>query len=44
MNHEQAQTNLKLLLDWIDALRRDDIDSIARASTPMSPGTTSPAA
>jgi|SRR5215813_1687831 len=29
MNHEQAQTNLKLLLDWIDALRRDDIDSIA---------------
>jgi ketosteroid isomerase-like protein len=29
MNHEQAQTNLQLVLDWIDALRRGDIDAIA---------------
>jgi ketosteroid isomerase-like protein len=29
MNHEHAQTNLQLVLDWIDALRRRDVDSIA---------------
>jgi ketosteroid isomerase-like protein len=29
MNHEQAQANLELVLDWIDALRRGDIDAIA---------------
>ncbi len=29
MNHEQAQANLQLVLDWIDALRRSDVDSIA---------------
>src|SRR5262245_33750492 len=29
MNHEQAQANLQLVLDWIDALRRGDIDAIA---------------
>jgi len=29
MNHEQAQANLQLLLDWIDALRRRDVDAIA---------------
>ena len=29
MNHEQAQANLQLVLDWIDALRRRDIDAVA---------------
>src|SRR5262249_52659442 len=29
MNHEQSQANLQLVLDWIDALRRGDVDSIA---------------
>jgi ketosteroid isomerase-like protein len=29
MNSDQTQANLKLALDWIDALRRRDIDSIA---------------
>jgi ketosteroid isomerase-like protein len=29
MNYEQAQANLQLVLDWIDALRRGDVDSIA---------------
>lgn len=29
MNHEQAQTNLQLVLDWIGALRRSNVDSIA---------------
>ena len=29
MNHEKAQANLQLVLDWIDALRRRDIDTIA---------------
>src|SRR5262249_55863060 len=29
MNHEQAQSNLQLVLDWIDALRRGNIDAIA---------------
>jgi ketosteroid isomerase-like protein len=29
MSHEQAQANLHLVLDWIDALRRRDIDAIA---------------
>ena len=29
MNHEQAQTNLTIVLDWIDALRRANIDAIA---------------
>jgi ketosteroid isomerase-like protein len=29
MNHEQGQANLQLVLDWIDALRRGDIDAIA---------------
>src|SRR6266511_237818 len=36
MNHEQAQANLQLVLDWIDALRRDDIDAIAESR--CSPG------
>src|SRR6266508_7006282 len=34
MNHEQAQANLQLVLDWIDALRRDDIDAIAERFHP----------
>jgi ketosteroid isomerase-like protein len=34
MNHEQAQTNLQLVLDWIDALRRGDIDAIAERFHP----------
>jgi limonene-1,2-epoxide hydrolase len=29
MNHEQAQANLQLVLDWIDALRRGELDTIA---------------
>src|SRR5262245_28177569 len=29
MNHEQAQANLQLVLDWIDAMRRGDVDAIA---------------
>jgi ketosteroid isomerase-like protein len=29
MNHEQAQANLQFVVDWIDALRRGDIDAIA---------------
>src|SRR5262245_34538644 len=29
MNHQHTETNLKLVLDWIDALRRRDVDSIA---------------
>ncbi len=34
MNHEQAQANLELVLDWIDALRRGNIDSIAERFHP----------
>ena len=34
MNYEQAQDNLKLVLDWIDALRRGDIDSIVERYHP----------
>jgi ketosteroid isomerase-like protein len=34
MNHEQAQDNLKLVLDWIDALRRGDFDAIAERFHP----------
>jgi ketosteroid isomerase-like protein len=34
MNHEQAQTNLQLVLDWIDALRRRDIDTVAERFHP----------
>jgi ketosteroid isomerase-like protein len=34
MNHEQAQDNLKLALDWIDALRRGDVDAIAERFHP----------
>jgi limonene-1,2-epoxide hydrolase len=34
MNHEQAQANLQLVLDWIDALRRDDIDAIVERFHP----------
>jgi ketosteroid isomerase-like protein len=34
MNHEQAQANLELGLDWIDALRRGDIDAIAERFHP----------
>jgi ketosteroid isomerase-like protein len=34
MNHEQAQANLELVLDWIDALRRRDIDAIAERFHP----------
>jgi ketosteroid isomerase-like protein len=29
MSHDQTEANLELVLDWIDALRRSDIDSIA---------------
>jgi ketosteroid isomerase-like protein len=34
MNHEQAQANLQLVLDWIDALRRGDVDSITEKFHP----------
>jgi len=34
MNHEQAQANLELVLDWIDALRRGDIDLVAERFHP----------
>jgi ketosteroid isomerase-like protein len=34
MNHEQAQANLQLVLDWIDALRRGNIDAIAERFHP----------
>jgi ketosteroid isomerase-like protein len=34
MKHEQAQTNLQLVLDWIDALRQGDIDAIAERFHP----------
>src|SRR5262245_27819528 len=34
MNHQQAQTNLQLVLDWIDALRHGDIDAIAERFHP----------
>jgi ketosteroid isomerase-like protein len=34
MNHEHAQTNLQLVLDWIDALRQGDIDAIAERFHP----------
>ena len=34
MNHEQAQANLQLVLDWIDAFRRRDVDSIAERFHP----------
>jgi SnoaL-like domain len=34
MNHEQAQTNLELVLDWIDALRRGDIDALVERFHP----------
>ena len=29
MSHDQTEANLELVLDWIDALRRSDIDSLA---------------
>jgi ketosteroid isomerase-like protein len=34
MNYEQAQANMQLVLDWIDALRRGDIDAIAERFHP----------
>jgi ketosteroid isomerase-like protein len=34
MNHEQAQANLELVLDWIDALRRGNLDAIAERFHP----------
>jgi ketosteroid isomerase-like protein len=34
MNHEQARANLQLVLDWIDALRRGDVDAIAERFHP----------
>ena len=34
MHHEQAQANLQLVLDWVDALRRGDADSIAERFHP----------
>jgi len=34
MNHEQAQANLELVLDWIDALRRGNLDLIAERFHP----------
>ena len=33
MNHEQASANLQLVLDWIDALRRGDLDSGTRVGS-----------
>jgi limonene-1,2-epoxide hydrolase len=29
MSHDQTEANLELVLDWMDALRRNDIDSLA---------------
>jgi ketosteroid isomerase-like protein len=29
MTHDQTEANVELVLDWIDALRRSDIDSFA---------------
>jgi len=29
MSHDQTEANLELVLDWMDALRRSDIDSLA---------------
>jgi limonene-1,2-epoxide hydrolase len=29
MTHDQTEANVELVLDWIDALRRSDIDSLA---------------
>jgi limonene-1,2-epoxide hydrolase len=29
MSHDQTEANLELALDWMDALRRSDIDSLA---------------
>jgi limonene-1,2-epoxide hydrolase len=29
MRHDQIEDNLELVLDWMDALRRSDIDSLA---------------
>ena len=34
MHHEQTQANLQLVLDWIDALRRGDVDSITERFHP----------
>ena len=34
MNHRQAQANLQLVLDWIDALRHGDIDALAERFHP----------
>ena len=34
MNDEQAQANLQLVLDWIDALRQNEIDAIAERFHP----------
>jgi limonene-1,2-epoxide hydrolase len=34
MNHEQAQANLQFVLDWIDALRRGDVDAIVERFHP----------
>jgi limonene-1,2-epoxide hydrolase len=34
VNHEQAQANLQVVLDWIDALREGDIDAIAERFHP----------
>jgi len=34
MDHEQAQANMQLVLDWIDALRRGDIDAFAERFHP----------
>jgi ketosteroid isomerase-like protein len=29
MSHDQTEANLELVIDWIEALRRNDIDSLA---------------
>jgi ketosteroid isomerase-like protein len=34
MDYEQAQANMQLILDWIDALCRGDIDAIAERFHP----------
>jgi SnoaL-like domain len=34
MSHEQAQANLEIVFDWLNAMRYRDIDIIARLFDP----------
>jgi limonene-1,2-epoxide hydrolase len=34
MSHDQTEANIELVLDWMDALRRSDIDSLAHRFHP----------